>query len=188
MSPPTIVCVDDDAQIARTLARAFKKEQLHPLSTTEPEEALEFVAENDVAVLVTDYEMANMNGIELACRVREMSPTTVRILITGHLQIDTVMASINQGEVFRFVPKPFSIDSLLAIVREAIELHRGQVAAATAREQAALRAKINAELEALHPTLTTPARAHDGAYLVQRRADAQFADLGLDPLLALRHK
>ena len=181
-----VVCVDDDAEVARALARSFKREQMQSLSTTEPEEALEWCLENEVAVLVSDYNMPVMNGIELASRVRRLRPTTVRILLTGNTDLSTAMASINQGEVFRFVQKPVHLESLMMVVREAVTLHRELAAVAGERELAARRAKLDVELESAYPGFTSVARAHDGAYLVQRRPDAAYAGLGVEALLRLR--
>jgi len=188
VSAPVIVCVDDDADVVRAVARTLKRERLQPLSTTEPDEALEWIVENEVAVLVSDYNMPMMNGIELAARVRDVSPTTVRIMLTGNVDFETALASINQGEIYRFVAKPVNLDSLLDVVRKAVELHQQLAAVAVERERSIQRARVNAELEAKYPTITTPARAHDGAYLVQRRADAVFAGMGIDPLLSLRRR
>jgi len=183
---PLVVCVDDDAAVARALSRSFQREQLSSLATTEPEEALEWVLENEVAVLVSDFNMPVMNGVELASRVRQLRPTTVRILLTGNTDLDTAMASINQGEIFRFVQKPVHLASFMTVVHEAVTYHRELAAIAGERELAARREKLNAELEARYPMFTTPARAHDGAYLVQRRPDAAYAELGLESLLELR--
>lgn len=186
MTSPVIVCVDDDADVARTVARRLRREHMHLLSTTEPEEALAWVLANDVAVLLCDYQMPVMNGVELASRVRDVRPATVRILLTGSLDITTAMASINIGEVFRFVAKPIDSQALVSAVRQGVDYHRELAAVAGEREHVLRRARTSAELEAQFPTLTTPARAHDGAYLVERREPPQVAWLGLDSLLALR--
>jgi len=187
VSEPVIICVDDDADVARVVARSLKREHLQLMSTTEPQEALEWIVDNEVAVLVSDYEMPVMNGIELASRVRELSPTTVRVLLTGHLDIETALASINEGEIYRFIPKPLHVDALVSVVHQAIAYHHELAAVATARHRAIERARAEAKLEAKFPTITTPARAHDGAYLLVRRSESQLAGLGLDALLALRH-
>ena len=188
MIEPLIICVDDDADVARVVARSLKREHLQLMSTTEPQEALEWIVDNEVAVLVSDYEMPLMNGIELSSRVRELSPTTVRVLLTGHLDIETALASINEGEIYRFLPKPLRVESLVAAVHQAIAYHRELAAVAVDRQRAITRARVEAELEARFPTITTPARAHDGAYLVVRPPEAQLAGLGLEALLALRHR
>jgi DNA-binding NtrC family response regulator len=185
---PLIVCVDDDAEVARTIARTLKREHLTPMSTTEPEEALEWILENDVAVLVSDFEMPLMNGIELAARVKELRPTTVRILMTGHVTADTAVRGINTGGVFRFVPKPFEIADLATIVHEGVVHHRELAAVAHERDHVMRRGRVTDDHEARFPSLTTPARALDGAYVVRRSPSEIYTGLGLDSLLALRHR
>jgi DNA-binding NtrC family response regulator len=184
---PLVVCVDDDADVARCVARSLRKEALRPLSTTEPEEALEWILDNEVAVLVSDFEMPSMNGVELAARVKKLRPSTVRILLTGHVTAETAMSGINEGGVFRFLPKPFDSRSFVAVVRDGIAHHRELAAVATEREQVQRRAQALSQLEQRYPTLTSPARAGDGAYLISRNSDA-VAGYGLDALLALRRK
>jgi DNA-binding NtrC family response regulator len=185
---PLIVCVDDDPQVARMLARSLKREQLNPMATTEPEEALEWVLENDVAVLISDFEMPLMNGIELAARVKQLRPTTVRILMTAHVTADTAVRGINTGGVFRFVPKPFDLAQLATIVHEGVDHHKELAAVAAERDQVVRRGRVTADLEARFPSLTTPARALDGAYVVRRATNDAARGLGLESLLALRHR
>ncbi|MBV8760597.1 MAG: response regulator [Deltaproteobacteria bacterium] len=183
---PLVVCVDDDPAVARALARAMRGEHLLPMATTEPAEALEWVLAHDVAVLVSDYNMPEMNGVQLAARVRELRPSTVRILVTGSLDLDTAMASINQGEVFRFVPKPFDVAHVARVIRDGVEQHRALAQVAAEREKVERRQRERATLEARWQSLTTPARAHDGAYLIPHIASDRFDGLGLDDVLALR--
>jgi DNA-binding NtrC family response regulator len=177
----TIVCVDDDAQIASSVARALRKEKFHALATTEPEEALEWCLEHDVAVLIADYSMPGMTGIQLAERVRVHRPSTVRVLLTGNVELDTAVAGINQAEIFRFVAKPFDREVLTSVVRQAVARHREMAAVALEHEQAARRHAISTDLESRFPTITHPSRAHDGAYLVQRASSSALEGLGLAP-------
>jgi DNA-binding NtrC family response regulator len=183
---PLVVCVDDDPAVARTLARMMRGEHLLPMATTEPTEALEWVLEHDVAVLVSDYHMPEMNGVQLAARVRELRPSTVRILVTGSLELDTALASINQGEVFRFVPKPFDVAQVARVIRDGVAQHRALAQVAAERDKLERRNRERAALEARWHSLTTPARAHDGAYLVPHVASDSLEGFGLDDLLALR--
>jgi DNA-binding NtrC family response regulator len=185
---PVIVCVDDDAEIARTVAKSLKRARWSPMSTTEPEEALEWVLDNEVAVLLSDVEMPLMNGIELAARVKQLRPTTVRILMTGHVTADAAMNGINKGGVFKFVAKPFALADLETAVREGIELHHELSAVAVERDHVVRRGRVTGEHELRHPQLTTPSRAHDGAYVVRRPTNELVSGLGLDALLALRHR
>ena len=183
---PVIVCVDDDPTVARTLARMMRGEKLLPMATTEPSEALEWVLEHDVAVLVSDYNMPTMNGVQLAARVRELRPSTVRILVTASLDLDTALASINQGEVFRFVPKPFDVAQVARAIRDGVAQHHALAQVAAEREKVERRQRERAALEARWQSLTTPARAFDGAYLVPHVASSSLEGVGLDDLLALR--
>ena len=185
---PLIVCVDDDPEVARTLARSLKRANLMPMSTTEPEEALEWVLENDVAVLVSDFEMPLMNGIELSARVKQLRPTTVRILMTAHVTAETAVRGINTGGVFRFVPKPFDLAQLATIVHEGVDHHKELAAVAQERDQVVRRGRVTNDLEGKFPSLTTPARALDGAYVVRRTTNDTAAGLGLEALLALRRR
>jgi DNA-binding NtrC family response regulator len=188
MSAPLIVCVDDDADVARTVARSLKRAHLSPMSTTEPAEALEWVLDNDVAVLVSDIDMPLMNGIELAERVKQLRPSTVRILLTGHVTADAAMKGINLGGVFRFVPKPFESTALADIVREAVDHHRELTAVAAERDHVLRRGRITGEHEHRWPSLSNPARAIDGAYVVRRNTNETVVGLGLEALLALRRR
>ncbi len=185
---PVVVCVDDDPEVAQVVARTLRREHLQPMSTTEPEEALEWILDNEVAVLVSDYHMPCMNGIELAARVQKLRPTTVRILMTGQVTADTAVNGINQGGVFRFVAKPFDLAALAHTVREGVAHHHELAAVASERAHVVRRSMIVGELEAKYPTLTTPVRGLDGAYVVRRTTDESYAGLGLDALLALRHR
>jgi DNA-binding NtrC family response regulator len=182
VNAPLIVCVDDDPTVTRTILRTLRHEKLSPMGTTEPEQALSWVLEHDVAVLVSDYNMPSMTGVELAARVRQLRPATVRILVTGNLDVSTALASINQGEVFRFVAKPFRPEEVARAIRDGVEQHRALAHAA--KQERVLRER--AALEARYPTFTQPARAHDGAYIVSPLASDSLAGLGLDELLALR--
>ncbi|HET9990276.1 MAG TPA: response regulator [Kofleriaceae bacterium] len=186
-----IVCVDDDAEVARTVAKSLKRvawAQSQVMSTTEPEEALEWVLDNEVAVLLSDVEMPLMNGIELAERVKQLRPSTVRILMTGHVTADAAMNGINKGGVFRFVAKPFAMADLETAVRDGVALHRELSAVAVERDQVVRRGRLSDDHELRFPSLTMPARAHDGAYVVRRTTVETLSGLGLDALLALRRR
>jgi DNA-binding NtrC family response regulator len=185
---PLVVCVDDDPEVARRIASSLRREKMTMMSTTEPDEALEWVLDNEVAVLVSDYEMPLMNGIELAAKVRQLRPTTVRILLTGHVTAHTAMNGINKGGVFRFVPKPFELEQLVSVVHEGVNHHLELAAVANERDHVVRRGRTTAELETRYPTLTTPVRTIDGAYVVRRNPSETFVSLGLEALLELRRR
>jgi len=132
--------------------------------------------------------MPLMNGIELSARVKQLRPTTVRILMTAHVTAETAVRGINTGGVFRFVPKPFDLAQLATIVHEGVDHHKELAAVAQERDQVVRRGRVTNDLEGKFPSLTTPARALDGAYVVRRTTNDTAADLGLEALLALRRR
>ena len=69
--------------------------------------ALEFVKRFGIHVVVSDQRMPSMTGVELLRQVKELSPNSVRMLLTGYSDLAAIVGSINEGEVFRFVKKPW---------------------------------------------------------------------------------
>lgn len=181
----SIVCVDDEPAVLAAVTRALRPLAREVLATSEPRLALDWIALRDVAVLVADYEMPEMNGVDLVSAARAVRPETVRVLLTGWRQLDAAIEGINRGEVFRYVSKPFDAAGLRDAVRAAIDRHLELVASAELREQAARRERLAQALEAEHPGLTSVARDPDGAYRVPAGAVAGAAGLGLDAVLVL---
>lgn len=185
---PLIVCIDDDPDMLASVVRSIKSLPVEVLSTSEPQEALDWVAIRDVAVLVSDYDMPLMNGVELTGTAKLIRPETVRILLTGKRTFDAAVEGINRGEVFRYLNKPFEPAQLRATVNAAIDRHHQLAASTSERERMARRDRVHSELEAEHPGITDVAREHDGAYVVPPVAAARIAGLGLDALVSLGAK
>src|SRR3954469_8099451 len=117
---PLIVCVDDDEAMLATVARCLRREPFDVRPTLSASEALGWIAADEVAVLVSDYEMPEMTGAQLAGHARRVRPETVRILLTGRRTLETAVDGINQGEIFRFLNKPFDNEVLRSVVGEAV--------------------------------------------------------------------
>src|SRR5688500_4811764 len=108
MAKSLIVCVDDDEGILGAVGRSLRREPtFEGRSASDIQQVSEWVTNEDVAVLVSDYEMPEMTGAQLAGYVKRIRPETVRILLTGRRTLDTAIDGINQGEIFRFLGKPF---------------------------------------------------------------------------------
>lgn len=119
----TVLFVDDERNILMSL-RALFRDTYRVLSTTDPLEALQIVRRETVDVIVSDQRMPQMLGAELLRRVREVSPGTMRILLTGYSDLASVVSSINEGEVFRFINKPWSNDAIRSVVASAVKIAR----------------------------------------------------------------
>ena len=94
---PIVVCVDDDPDMLQSVGRCLKREPLEVKTTLDPNEALAWIAEHPVAVLVSDYEMPQMTGAQLTGKAKRIRPETVRILLTGKRTLETAVDGINQG-------------------------------------------------------------------------------------------
>ncbi len=192
MSDPTeralVVCVDDDPDVLAAIGRTLRPLPVDVITTLVPQEALDLVALRDVAVLISDYEMPAMNGVDLVAAARRIRPETVRILVTGHKTFDTAVEGINQGEVFRYLGKPFVPVQLRQNVTDAIAKHRELALSTGERERATRRERLTADLEVEHPNLTRVERERDGAYLVTPPATMVFAGLGLDAISDLARR
>ena len=176
---PLIVCVDDDEAMLATVARCLRRERAEIRSTLSASEALAWVASEDVAVLVSDYEMPEMTGAQLAGHARRVRPETVRILLTGRRTLETAVDGINQGEIFKFLNKPFDNDVLRQVVPQAIERNKELVAMSGDRERRNRREALRAALESEYPGISQVERIEGLVHEVPSDPWTEAAQLGL---------
>jgi serine phosphatase RsbU (regulator of sigma subunit) len=119
-----VLFVDDDPKILAAFQRQLRKKVA--IETVESgAEGLEVLRRNGpFSVVVTDYCMPSMNGIEFLGRARQISPETVRMLLTGSADLGAAIQAVNQGNIFRFLTKPCSPDNLLEAVQTGIDKYR----------------------------------------------------------------
>ena len=118
MSKPTLLLVDDEERILRSLRMLFFGGYQVRMAT-DPHEALRILRDERVHVIVSDQRMPVMNGSELLRLAREASPATMRILLTGYSDLEASIASVNEGEVFRYLMKPWDAEQVKKVVEEA---------------------------------------------------------------------
>ena len=172
LEPPTIVLVDDDDYVLAAAARLLRPSQLTVLATTNIDQALEWLHTRDVAVLVTDFNMPRMDGLELISIARREQPSTVRVLMTGQNALETAIEAINRGEVFRYVHKPFEGVKFRAVVTEALTRHRELAVALAERHEALRRERYLESIELTHPGICAIDRDGDGYYIVPEVCNA----------------
>jgi two-component system response regulator HupR/HoxA len=120
----TVLFVDDDAKVLASLKRGLIEEPYNTIFANSGKEALDILKQQEVNVIVTDMRMPEMNGLELLKVVKEDYPHIIRMILSGYTDIDTLLKAINEGEIFRFIPKPWkSNEELKTIVRQAIEFY-----------------------------------------------------------------
>jgi DNA-binding NtrC family response regulator len=174
-----IACVDDDEQLLAAVGRTLRREPSFDVRmSTSPQEVLGWIAREQVAVLVSDYEMPEMTGAQLAGRAKVIRPETVRILLTGKRTLETAVDGINQGEVFRFLSKPFEDRVLRQAVLDGVARHRELLALSGDRRRRERREALRAALESEYPGISAPRKGDT----IEVTADpwGASAELGID--------
>lgn len=125
----TLLLVDDETSILSSLKRLLRSDGYEILTATSPKQAMELLAQHSVQVIVSDQRMPEMSGTEFLSRVKQMYPDTIRIILSGYTDLDTVTEAINRGAIYRFLTKPWDADSLRAEIHEAFRVASGLVSA-----------------------------------------------------------
>lgn len=119
-----ILFVDDEPKILQALERQLNT-RFHMQTVQDPEGGLRTVRQNGpFAVVVADFRMPGMNGIQFLAQVKHLSPDTVRVMLTGQGDLNTAIAAVNEGSIFRFLTKPCPTEVLTAALDSAVEQHR----------------------------------------------------------------
>ncbi len=128
-----VLFVDDEPRILTTMRMLFRNRyELHFADSGQ--RALELLKTQPVDVIVSDQRMPGMTGIELLRTARELNPDAMRILLTGYSDLNAIIGSINEGEIFRFVSKPWANEDLTATVERAVKAARVSAAVTTSAE------------------------------------------------------
>jgi DNA-binding NtrC family response regulator len=113
-----ILFVDDEKRILTALRSIFRREY-NVFIANGGEEALKVLANNSIDVIVSDQRMPNMLGNELLAQVHKLYPKTMRLLLTGFMDKEAIIRTINEGEIYRFINKPWSNDEIHKTIAEA---------------------------------------------------------------------
>jgi len=116
-----ILCVDDEPNVLNSLRRLFLDEAYVVITAASAREGLEILNNERIQIVISDYRMPNMNGVEFLKEVYAHWPDTVRIVLSGYADTASIVSAINEGQVYRFIPKPWNDDDLKANVTNAIE-------------------------------------------------------------------
>ncbi len=118
----TLLIVDDEPNILNALSRLLRREGFQILTATSPLDAFEHLAKQPVHVILSDQRMPDMSGTEFLARVRQLYPETIRIVLTGYTDLDSITGAINRGAIYKFLTKPWDDDQLREEIREAFRL------------------------------------------------------------------
>lgn len=118
---PVILLVDDEENILASLSRLLRRKGFSPITVNNARSAYELVREKDVDLVISDYSMPDMNGLELMIKIRETHPDVIRIMLTAFGEAELMQKAINKGEIYRFLFKPWGSDEIVETVKTALE-------------------------------------------------------------------
>jgi len=120
-----VLFVDDDENILNALKRELIDEPYNKFFAQSGNEALKIMNEFEIAVIITDLSMPELNGLELLYSVRMNYPDTVRIILSAFTDARVILEAINTGETHRFIPKPWDSEKeLIPIIKQAIKQYK----------------------------------------------------------------
>ncbi|WP_370807172.1 response regulator [Simplicispira lacusdiani] len=152
-SPPTLLLVDDEVFILSAIKRLLRRDGYQILTAESGQEGLQVMETTSVDVIVSDQRMPGMTGVEFLREARKRFPSTIRIVLSGYTELQSVTDAINEGAVYKFLTKPWDDGHLRANIADAFR-------------QRALQAenqRLHAQLQSTHAELL--------------KAHAQLADL-----------
>jgi DNA-binding NtrC family response regulator len=175
-----VLLVDDEPAILAALRRTLRGRGYRIFVADDPVQALKLLDREHIDLIVSDLDMPTMSGLDLIGRVRVAFPSVVRILLTGRGTLDAALRAINDGEVHRFLTKPWDEEELRTTIAVALErleeLRRVQVVDRTL----ARRKMMIADLEREHPGIAFVEKS-DGVYALEdKRVELLRAQMGGD--------
>ncbi len=184
MSEATVLIVDDEPRVLDSL-EALLAMDYRVRRAGRGEEALALLSAEPAAVIISDQRMPGMLGTELLARSRDVSPDSVRILLTAFTDVDALMESINAANIYHFVLKPWEPKELMHTVRRGVERWRlGREREQLVRDLEARNRELAAALERLQAAQADLVREATVRSQLQRYVSPRLVDLALkDPTL-----
>ncbi len=210
--PGRLLLVDDEENILRSLRRVLRRGDWQIETATNGEQGLAVFERFDPSVVISDFRMPGMNGVDFLAKVKVLAPRTQRIMLTGQADQLAIEEAINRSEVFRFISKPWNDAQLVLMVKSAFEQHQlvsdnHRLQDLTQEQNRELR-QLNADLEVrvqqrtlmlsrakrewevTFDTIDSPLAVIDRDNLTMRRANRAAARVSNTPIesLALKPK
>lgn len=118
-----VLFVDDEQNILNTLKIELRGCDFELLLAYSGAETLKILEKEQISVVISDMRMPEMNGVEMLTKVRELYPQTIRMILSGYSEINSILASINEGKIYRYITKPWDIEDLKIIIKQALEYY-----------------------------------------------------------------
>lgn len=170
-----LMLVDDEPLMIRALQRVLTADGRDIETFTDPRAALRRLQTTPFDLILSDYRMPGLNGVQLLSAARELQPESVRMVLSGYADLDAVMGAINEAGIVRFLSKPWQDYDLQASVEHALLYRDMLVENRHLADQLRAQRRELQRLEALHPGLTRVDWADDGSILID---ETMYSDDG----------
>ena len=167
METHRVMLVDDEDLVLKALERSLRKENYKLIAAGSAQQALEILKQKRVDLIVSDHLMPGMTGLEFLKLVKAKYPEVIRIILSGHADLDIVISAINEGEVYRFLTKPWNDEELKLNIRLALQNLE------LIRQNQGLRAKVKRQAECIlalekkYPGISIVERDEKGAIVIE---------------------
>lgn len=122
-----VLFVDDEPSILRAIARLFDEEDFEVMTALSGPEGLQILErDQEIALVISDYRMPGMNGVQFLAEVCRRWPATVRLVLSGYADTGAVVDAVNEGQIYKFIAKPWKDEGLRQVILEGLALHRQQ--------------------------------------------------------------
>ncbi|EKE17920.1 MAG: hypothetical protein ACD_10C00210G0001, partial [uncultured bacterium] len=118
----TLLLLDDEPNILTSLTRLLRREGYTIMAATSSTQAFEMLARQPAQVVISDQRMPDMSGTEFLSRIRQLYPNTIRMVLTGYTDLESITGAINRGAIYKFLTKPWDDDQLREQIREAFRM------------------------------------------------------------------
>ena len=118
-----VMLVDDEQNILSALRRLLRGQPYDIVTHTCAADALKAMEDQPAQLVIADYRMPGMTGIEFLREIRRRWPNTVRIILSGYAEVSVLIAAVNEGEIYKFIAKPWNDEEIKLHIRRAIEQH-----------------------------------------------------------------
>ena len=172
-----ILLVDDEISVLKALQRSLIDEDFDVYVAERAAEGLKLMTQHPFKVVVSDERMPDMCGSEFLSLVSNRFPEVVRIILTGQASIEAAMTAVNQGEIYRFLLKPWNDTELRLAIRSAIEKYDLEMKTRKLLSLVRSQAMKLAQIERSHPGLTSLDREADGSFRLEELSDEEVASI-----------
>lgn len=172
-----IMIVDDEPNILSSLTRVLKKVDDWEIETYESVvEAIKRAQTTTFELVISDYRMPEMDGVDFLNEIRKFQPEAMRIILSGFTELQALLGAINEAEIFRYICKPWDDHDLIATITHALShrevlVENRRLADQVRQQQEELHNRKTAleELAEKHPALVEVEWAEDGSIIVDER-------------------